>query len=140
MVCLVPPCSQQLAEPIPSLVMNESEQPRDDRCLALLPGLVVASLGRRASSDANDLTEAFVSANALPWVEISFAVFFIALALAMILDGRCPRCKKLHALKTTGVLEKEGPEDVGREEWKCKHCGHRVWKKKRSPTSDGPSC
>ena len=49
-------------------------------------------------------------------------------ALYAIFSGRCPGCKKLWALRSTGETE---IAEVTLQLFVCKHCGQRLWKNVR---------
>ena len=66
-----------------------------------------------------------------------FVVLWTVLALwAFIgLGPRCPQCKRFNAMRKTGAKRREGGFLFGTryEEWLCRYCDHRVWKKKPTP-------
>ncbi len=58
---------------------------------------------------------------------------FIGLGAAAVhwhfFGEKCPACGRTHAIDKTG-FEKGGAGFlvIGQEEWRCKYCGHRMWK------------
>ena len=75
-------------------------------------------------------------------VTIVIAVVFVILVVVGIthhlLNARdCPRCEMSQSLVKTGKRKGKGPWGIlaGTQEWKCKHCGHLLWKDE--PTGEG---
>ena len=50
---------------------------------------------------------------------------------------KCFECGRKHAIDKSGETRKRGFFQRDLEEWKCKYCGHRVWKAKPSPYAGG---
>lgn len=67
------------------------------------------------------------------WGMVAIVVAFVLFAAWHItlwyLMHRCPKCKRLQAMEQTGEFVKGGFLGRSGEEWKCRYCGHRHWKK-----------
>ena len=58
-------------------------------------------------------------------------VFFGLVMLLLVLNNRCPKCKRNHALLRSGErveVEKNAFQRVYKVAYKCKYCGHIVWR------------
>jgi len=55
----------------------------------------------------------------------------LTIICGIILDKRCPKCKKIKGLKPTGNYRKTDGRilDTREEELKCSGCGHVEWQK-----------
>jgi hypothetical protein len=67
----------------------------------------------------------------LDWLVPLFVVLVILLLVWQYLRVLCPNCRKSYALKQTGQMEGSWLDGY-RDEFKCQHCGHTVWKQRPS--------
>ena len=66
-------------------------------------------------------------ANILVGATLVGAVMFV-----LVWHRKCPKCHRHLALKRTGSERKygrSGPQ-ARRQQWRCRHCSHTVWRKK----------
>ena len=61
----------------------------------------------------------------------AFVVFVFGIIILWVAMHRCSKCKRWQAMETTGAVRGRSFFIFWRstEEWKCKYCGHRAWKK-----------
>ena len=84
-----------------------------------------------AASSANDSSQ---SNGFLRWLPFLLVWIFVVGFVAVLFERRCLVCRRLNALKKTGVVETR-ENDKKLEEYRCKHCASRVWREVSS--SDG---
>ena len=61
----------------------------------------------------------------------------VAIVIWFFFGGKCPACRRTHAIERTGRIQKRGFFYSDLEEWKCKYCGHRMWRKESSGGGGG---
>ena len=64
-----------------------------------------------------------------------FSIFIVFSIIVFRFLTECPQCKREGALKKTGVKGQAESTLTGKEEWKCKYCGHLEWQEE--PTGCG---
>ncbi len=68
-----------------------------------------------------------------------FCIVIGAIIFERFFGGKCCECGHLRAMEPTGrELDEYGLFSTNTsDEWKCKYCGHKLWKARQSP--DGGS-
>ena len=60
------------------------------------------------------------------------AIVLVPLFVVLIIySGQCPKCRKFWALRRTGATRGKSWISWGEEEFRCVHCGHKVWESAR---------
>ena len=69
-----------------------------------------------------------------------FPILIIIIVAYSVFSERCPECKRYFALNRTGKErdQKGWFFGVTYDEWRCKHCKHRVWKRVKGEAGPGP--
>ncbi len=77
------------------------------------------------------------------WIFMFMFILAIVLFVVWSMFGdKCPKCGRMHAMKTTGQKEKKETKGFFFErdlyELQCKYCGHCIWKKDYSGGDEAP--
>ena len=65
--------------------------------------------------------------NPVVWMIAATMVGYVAVRIW--LDSRCPECRERRALEPTGHEQAGDFFKRAQTQWRCKYCGHEVWKK-----------
>jgi len=63
-----------------------------------------------------------------PMIWISVGAVIVYFILRHMFGSTCPACRERRALEMTGRHEAAGFMYSGETEYKCKYCGHALWK------------
>ena len=69
-----------------------------------------------------------------PWAVVIVVSVLLIVGVTAFAWKRCPECKRRRALQRTGSSKD------GRDEWKCKYCGHCEWMHRDSGGCGGCGC
>ena len=74
------------------------------------------------------------------WLFIDVLIAMVAaVVIWYFFGGKCSGCGRIRAIYKTGKEKKRGGffQKSNLQEWKCKYCGHRMWRDKISSVGLG---